>query len=210
MLEALLATAADNPFLSAILANFGYDAYNTAKQAIFGPSPYEQAVQQQVNVGNQLIPQLQAQMQGKQTAASRNLMQQVRQNTTQAQQSYAAGATARGAGGTPVAAQQSRFRAAETQTMGNVLGQYQMNAQNQLAGIAAGGVQALGGIEAQKRAQKDAATADFMDFLGYYREHRGEPEWDSMYENGKWNLKSLLNGLKGLDIAKPVGPQMTR
>lgn len=192
MVESLLAWAVANPYEAAMLANVGYDAFSAAKQAIFGPSPYEQAVQQQVNVGNQLRPQLQAQAQGQPTAASRNLMQQVRQNTTAAQQSYAAGATARGAGGTPVAAQQARFRAAETQTMGNVLGQYQMNAQNQLAQIAMGGTQALGGIEAQKAQQKDAALADFMGFLGYYKEHMGEPDWDRVYELGKQNIKSHI------------------
>ena len=171
---------AENPWAAAIIANIGMNIGGS----IFGQtSPYEQAVQQQAQIGKSLIPQLQRQAAGLPTAASQAIMRQVRQNTTAAQQSYAAGATARGGGGTPVAAQQSRFRAAETQTLGNVLGQQQMQAQQQLASLYGTGLQMQGTLEQQEAAAQQQVMRTLMRFLQRYRENPDDPMYKEMYES---------------------------
>jgi hypothetical protein len=156
-----------------------------------GTSPYEANVRQQAGIGQSLIPQLQAQAMGHRTAASDAIMRQVRQNTTSAQQSYAAGATARQQGGTPVAANLDRYRQAETQTLGNVLGQQQASAQSQLANIYQTGVQAQGVLEQMEYQAKGQFMAPFMQFLGQYSVNKADPQFQRMYD--------LIRRVTGLD-----------
>ena len=133
---------------------------------IFGGSNnYEELIQQQLAAGAPVIASFQQEAAGIPSQATRNTMRQVRQNTTAAQQSYAASATARGTGGTPVAAQQARFRAAETRTLGNVLGAAQQNASNQLSSMyqtATAQQGALEEAERQYRIQFMYALANFI------------------------------------------------
>ena len=152
-------------------------------------SPYEQLIQQQTQAFQQVLPQLQQEARGVPSEATRNALSNLRQSTTSAQQSYAASATARGAGGTPVAAQQSRFRASEQQTAGNILAQAQANAINQIASGGRMAIQSQGQLEEADYAAQQQYYKGLGTFLGWYLENRDDPQGQQMYQIIKDEMK---------------------
>lgn len=102
-------------------------------------SPYEQQLGQQMGIGQQLLPQLQAQAAGRPSIASRAQEQRITQLQGRAQQSYAASARSQagglGVGATPARAQQGRLQAAGMQAQVAGMGALQQSAQAQLGGM---------------------------------------------------------------------------
>jgi len=168
--------------LGKTLAQFsGAAAISKLMGMIEGPSPYEQAAQQQVGIGKTLIPQLQAQAAGQPTAATQAQMGQLSQEVNRLQQSYGASATRGGmggpvgAGGLPTAsrAQQGRYQAGKVQAMGGIMGQSMTNAQQQLGGFYSQGMQMQGALEMEQRQARSQALSDLGDM---YSSNKLEPE----------------------------------
>ena len=199
-LTALGTALTGNPLAGLLLSAIGTEVLG----GIFGSqSPFEQAIQQQVMAGNQLLPQLQAQAAGQPSAASRGIQQQLRQQTTSAQQSFAASATARGGGGTPVAAQQARFREAETGALATLLGQQQLGAQQQLLGVTRAGLGAQGLLEQQENQARGQLMSDISRFLGGRAEGaRLAPELESLREDLLGSIRDAF-GLRQSVTAAP-------
>jgi hypothetical protein len=180
-----------NPFTAAIASNIGADILGglTGSQ-----SPFATAVGQQLQAGQQLIPQLQAQARGEPSVASQNIQRQLRQQTTSAQQSFAAGATARGGGGTPVAAQQARLREAETGALGNVLAQLQQQSQNALLGLGQTGLEQQNLLEIENARNKQAFAEGITDFFGRRAERqRLEPLLQKLGDRIEQAALGLMN-----------------
>lgn len=203
-----------NSPLGKTLAQFsGSAAIGKLMDMIEGPSPYEQAVQQQLAVGKTLIPQLQAQARGEQTAATRAQMGQLSQEVNRLQQSYGASATRGGMGGpvgrgglpTATRAQQGRYQASKVQGMANIMGQSQIAAQQQLGGIYGAGMQAQGLLELQERQNRNEFISSFGDA---YSANKLEPELQSYLNESKEMLNQLsitLNNLMGQQGNVPQG-----
>ena len=144
---------------------------------LFGPSPMEQATTQQLAIGRQLIPQLQAQAQGQPTLATQNAQRQLRQMTTRAQQAYGGTALRRGVGQTtPSAVQQQRFRQAETQAMGNIMAQSQIAAQQQLQQLYGQGLASQQQLEMQRQQNRAQFMSWLGEFMAYYRQNKNDPQ----------------------------------
>ena len=158
-----------NPFTAAIAGRLGAGLFN---RLFAEESPFATGIEQRLQAGNQLIPQLQAQARGESGAASRNIGQQLRQQTTSRQQSFAAGATARGGGGTPVAAQLDRFRGDEQQALGNALAQLQANAQNALLGLGQTGLEGQNLLEIETARNNAQFANEIADFFGRREERK--------------------------------------
>ena len=199
-----------NPLAGAALANLGYSMY----QGLFGgQSELERLAQQQTGVGQTLIPQLQQAAAGQPTAATRAQMGQLRQQATKMGQSYAASAQSRGvAGTTPSAAQQGRIQAAELQGQANILGQAQVAATQQLAGIYGQGV----ATQIQADQIKRQAKTDFLEgigtFMGWYNQNRNDPQAQRMYKLVEEEASLLTGGgtTAGAGIPQPAWPPLSR
>ena len=146
-----------------------------------GPSLEGPALQQQVGIGQTLIPQLQAQAAGQPTAATQAQMGQLSQEVNRLQQSYGASATRGGMGGpvgdgglpTASRAQQGRYQVGKVQAMGGIMGQSMISAQQQLGGLYGQGMQAQGGLELEQR----QARGKFLDDFGaIYAANKLEPD----------------------------------
>lgn len=187
MLASLGAFASAHPILAAILAAQGLDVVQNLAGGLFGgPSPMEQAAAQQMGIGKQLIPQLQAQAVGQPTLATQAQGLQLRQMTTRAQQAYGGSALSRRVGQTtPSAVQQQRFRQAETGAMGNIMAQSQLAAQQQLQGLYTGGL----GMQQQMEAQAAQSRQQFMSglagFMAMYQQDKSDPEMQEILESIK-------------------------
>lgn len=184
MLASLGAFASAHPILAAILAAQGLDVVQNLAGGLFGgPSPMEQAAAQQMAIGKQLIPQLQAQAAGQPTAATRAQQQQLRQMTTRAQQAYGGSALRRGVGQTtPSAVQQQRFRQAETQAMGGIMGQSQLAAQQQLQGLYTGGLGMQQQLEAQAAQNRQQFMSGLANFMAMYQADKQDPEYQEILD----------------------------
>lgn len=204
-----------NSPLGKTLAQFsGSAAIGKLMDMIEGPSPYEQAVQQQLAVGKTLIPQLQAQAAGRPTAATRAQMGQLGQEVNRLQQSYGASATRGGMGGpvgrgglpTATRAQQGRMQASKIQGMANIMGQSQTSAQQQLTGIYGAGMQAQGLLELEQRRSRNEMISSFGDA---YSANKLEPELQSALNRSNEMLtqfSTLMNQLLGQNnVAVPQG-----
>jgi hypothetical protein len=158
-----------NPLIGMILSNVGASLL----ERIFGGgnSPYEQMQAQQMEALKQQMPIIQAQAAGRPSAATQNQLAQLRQATTRAQQSYASTALGRNSGqSTPAKATQMRFRTAETQAMGDILGNAQLAAQQQLIGLGAAGAAGMRDIELQEAANRRQIYSDIASIMAGYRE----------------------------------------
>lgn len=160
---------AGNPFLSALAAKIGGDLLGRFTGT---ESPFAGAVQDQLQAGQRLLPQLESQARGEPSVASQNIGRQLRQQTTSRQQSFAAGATARGGGGTPVAAQLDRFRGDEQQALGNVLAQLQQGSQNAILGLGQTGLEQQNLLEIEQARNTQQFATALSDFFGRREERK--------------------------------------
>ena len=186
-LPAILPFLANNPLAAAIA---GEVAMRGLGGLFGGESPYEQAAGQYLQAGQQLIPQLQRQAAGQPTAATQAQMGQLQQQATRMGQSYAASAQRAGIGGgrtPPGRAQQGRVQAAQLTAQGNILGQAQLSAQQQLLGIGAQGFRAQAGIEQAELAGKQQFLTGIADFMAWYRQNKNDSLTQEMFD--------LLRGL---------------
>lgn len=173
----LLAFLAANPLTAAM---GGIEAVLGIRD-LFSKSPADRAAEMQAGVTGQLIPQLQRQAAGLPTAATQAQMGQLQQQATRMGQSYAASAQRQGIGGgrtTPGRAQQGRVQAAQLTAQGNILGQAQLSAQQQLLGIGSQGLQAQQQQEAVGFIKKQALMSDLGDFMSWYKENKADEQAD--------------------------------
>jgi hypothetical protein len=162
-----------DPITQAILAQVGGQIVGSLFESISGPSAGEQAIGQQLGIGQTLIPQLQAQAAGRPTAATQAQMGQLRQQGTRMQQSYAASAQRQGiAGTTPARAQQGRLQAATLQGMAGVLGQAQVSAQQQLGGLYGQGLSYQRQVEAQRAGGQQQLAGSIASIMANREELR--------------------------------------
>lgn len=174
ILGGALGTIAGNPLLGAILAQAGSVALGNL---FASESPYEQATQQNLSVGQALIQQLQRQAAGQPTAATRAQQQQLQQQAKRMQQSYAASAQRAGIGGTtPARAQQGRLQSAMLESMGGIMGQAQQSAQQQLLGVYGQGLQAQAQLEAQENAAKQQFMSSLGSLMSWYRQNKSDAQ----------------------------------
>ena len=177
-----------NPILMAILTNLGAQAATELMGTVFGStSPAEQAAGQMTGIGQQLIPQLQAQAAGLPTAATQAQQRQLQQATTRMGQSYAASARRSGMGSptlgggqpTPSRAQQGRYQAAQIGAMGNIMGQSQIAAQQQLGGLYGQGLEMQRGIEMQESAARGEAVSNITKMFQNIQDMKARQQHDA-------------------------------
>lgn len=200
-IQAILPFLANNPLAAAVA---GQLATSVLGGLFGGESPFEQATGQFLQAGQDLIPQLQRQAAGLPTAATRAQMGQLQQQATRAGQSFAASAQRQGIGGgrtTPGRAQQGRVQAAQLQAQGNILGQAQLTAQQQLLGIGSQGLRAQAGIEQGELAGKQQFLGGIADFMAWYRQNKNDQLTSDMFEL----LRSLTPGATPVGGAAPTG-----
>jgi hypothetical protein len=187
-----------DPITQAILAQVGGQIVGSLFESISGPSAVEQAIGQQLGIGQTLIPQLQAQAAGRPTAATQAQMGQLRQQGTRMQQSYAASAQRQGiAGTTPARAQQGRLQAATLQGMAGVLGQAQVSAQQQLGGLYGQGLSYQRQVEAQRAGGQQQLAGSIASIMAN-REQLRSLELESEADKEQWMwLQNILKSLVG-------------
>jgi len=193
-----------NSPLGKTLAQFsGAAAIGKLMDMIEGPSPYEQAAEQQVGIGRTLIPQLQAQAAGQPTAATQAQMGQLSQEVNRLQQSYGASATRGGMGGpvgrgglpTATRAQQGRQQVGKVQAMGGIMGQSQISAQQQLGGLYGQGMQMQGSLEMEQRTARNNMISSFGDA---YSANKLEPELQNSLNKSNDMLARLSTAISQL------------
>jgi hypothetical protein len=193
-IPAALAFLADNPLIASQLAGVGYGIISRLTGS---ETPLRETAAQQVAVGEQLIPQLQAQAKGQPTVATRAQMAQLQQQANRAQQSYGASARRQGISGTtPARAQQGRIQAAQQQALGNLLGQSQLAAQQGLMSIySQGTANQLAAEEFEYQREQDFGKG-FARSMSWYREQK-DPEAQEMWSMGKQLMQAIIAlGLK--------------
>ena len=175
------------PILASVATEVGY---NMLSGLLGGNSPYASATQQQLAIGNTLIPQLQRQAAGLPTMATRAQMRQLNSQITRAQQSYAASARRQGLAQygltTPARAQQSRLRAAGIEAQANLLGNAQQTAQQLLTGLYGQGYAGQAALEAQQAAQREKQISGIGAYLGRfmqaYKQNSEDPRWQEAFD----------------------------
>lgn len=174
-----------HPLAIAALTMIGERAFSELIDRFSPPSPAEQALQQQVEAGQSVIPTLQAQARGEPTAGTRAIEQRIGMLASRAQQAY--GASQRRASGTavgtPSRAQAGRLQAAGIQSLTQELGASQRYATAALAGMGAGAPAQLAGLEAQKSAAYSGMISDIGTIYGEYQNMQREEERDEWYTN---------------------------
>lgn len=199
------------PITSAILAQVGTALVGEVIGHFSGPSPAEQAVGQQLGIGGQLIPQLQAQAAGQWTPASQAIEQRLEQEVTRGQQSYAASARRQGIGGTvPARAQLGRMRAAKVPALAGLLGQQQAMAQQQLGGLYTGATQQARQMEMQSKALQRGLSQDIGVIMAGFEERKARGEMDERMQGLEDKLLQAILKLVGPEAGSqysaPLGP----
>ncbi len=199
------------PLAIAALTMIGERAFSALIDRFTPPSPAEQALQQQVQAGQSVIPTLQAQARGEPTAGTRAIEQRIGTLTSRAQQAY--GASARRASGTAVGtpnrAQAGRLQAAGIQSLTQELGASQRSATGALAAMGAGATPQLAGLEAQKSAAYGNVIGNIGTIYGEYQNMKQANERDdfadSMYKEILGLFRSAYDGSRAGGAA-PVEP----
>ena len=182
------AALTSNPILKAILVNLGAQGVTELLGSVFGgTSPAEQAAGQMTGIGQQLIPQLQAQAAGQPTAATQAQQRQLQQATTRMQQSYSASARRSGmgaptlGGGQPTVsrAQQGRFQAAQIGAMGDIMGRSQLAAQQQLGGLYGQGLEMQRQMEMQESAARGEAVSNLTKLFQNIQDMKARQQHDA-------------------------------
>lgn len=186
-----------DPITIATLASIGINLAGQVGGMFGGPSPAEQAIQQQVGIGQQLIPELQRQMAGGTTPGIMASERRLKEETTRAGQTYAASARRRGVAGTiPAAAQQGRIEAGMIRGLADIRGSAAQSAQQQLAGLYRGAPMQLAGLEAARGEEQRGMFEDIGAIMGYYQS-RGEREEDAEYTDMMERFMALLESMYG-------------
>ena len=161
-----LGAFAASPFGMLILSQIGMPLLG---KLFGGQSATDKALSQQTAIGKTLIPQLQQQAAGGQTAATKAQGNMLNQQVQKAMQSQAASASRSMPGGsssfmqtTPARAAQGRLQGSRIEGMANIMGQSQMNAQNQLSALYQGGV----ATQAQQETSNLQARSQVGEWLG--------------------------------------------
>lgn len=189
-----------DPITLATLVSIGLKLSERVGGMFEGPSAAERALEQQVGIGQQLIPELQRQAGGGTTPALQASERRLQEEATRAGQTYAASARRRGVAGTiPATAQQGRIQAGMIRGLADIRGSAAQSAQQQLAGLYRGAPMQLAGLEAARGEEQRGMYEDIGRIMGYYQS-RGEREDDpegtdiverflalleSMYGNGR-------------------------
>jgi len=203
---------------AAILASAGSQAVNSLLGRLFETtSPAEQAAQQQTAIGQTLIPQLQAQMMGAQTPATRAQNMQLQQATTRLGQSYAASARAGGmgsptlGGGQPTVsrAQQGRYQAAQVQGMASIMGQSQQAAQQQLGGIYQQGVGMQAAMEQQELAARGQSIASLGSFFSQLSQMKTEQAHNVQLQDFYKEFLDIMRWMTGSGTVPGASGQTT-
>lgn len=178
-----LAGLAAHPLWGSLMAMGGYRIL----EGILSPkTPYERAAERQMQAGLSVIPELQKQARGEPTAASRAVVQQVRQEGQRQQQSYATSARKAGMlgstpGGQPsYRAETGRIQSDVRQVMGQRLGQAQLAAQQQLAGFLQPGIQSTERQDIYRDVQEEKTLAGIGRWMQRYYDNKGDPRWEEM------------------------------
>ena len=175
-----------NPLIGLILSQVG----GSLLEKFFGgnASPYEQFQQQNMNALKGQLPTIQAQAAGRPSPATQAQLTALRQGTTRAQQSYGSSALGRNVGQTtPTKAGQQRFRVAETQAAGQIMGDAQLAAQQQLVQLGMGGAAGMRDIEMQEAANRKQIYGDIATMMTDYRKAKQmqslDPQVMAMMQN---------------------------
>ena len=169
-----------NPILGFVLSQVGAAALERMLGG--GASPYEQMQKQQMMALKQQLPTIQAQAAGQPSPATQAQIAQLRQSTTRAQQSYGSTALGRGVGqSTPTKATQARFRQAETGAIGDIMGQAQMGAQQQLMQLGVAGTAGLQAQQMQAQQNRQQIYGDLAELMGEWQASKsGNQQLDPM------------------------------
>lgn len=200
----MAAGVANNPLVQAIIAQLGAQAVSSLITG--GPTPFQEAIQPGLAVGEPLTRQLQREAAGLPTAATRGQMAQVRQQGQRMAQSFATSARRSGLLG-PVQAttsrvQQGRIQAATAQAMVPELGRQQRFAQQQLGTMYG---QALGAAERVEAAESQG-LANFMTGLANFMAFRNASRGDPQSEEFMSLLRAIFGGQPGgAQAALPPG-----
>lgn len=177
-----------------------------------GGSSAERALQQQVGIGQQLIPELQRQAAGGTTPGLMASERRLQEEATRAGQTYAASARRRGVAGTiPATAQQGRIQAGMIRGLADLRGSAAQSAQQQLAGFYAGAPMQLASLEAAKGQQQRQMFEDIGTVMGYWQS-RGDREADDEYTDMMERFMALLESTYGSGtqpaptVGFPMGP----
>jgi hypothetical protein len=187
-----------DPVTLAVLATVGLNILDRVGGMFGGPSPTEQAAKQQVGIGRELIPQLQAQAAGKPSAATLAGERRLETMMGRMGQSYAASARRQGIAGTPVAmAQQGRLQAAHVGALGELYGGAQQGAQQTLAGLYTGGMQMAGQLEMQKKMEQRQMFQDIGTIVGMWQQEKQTGATDARFQEMMTGFQDIMSRMMG-------------
>ena len=188
-----------NPLMQMFLTQLGGEALSR-----FMPgqnSPYQQAVGQQIQYGQRMMPELYSQAMGQPSAATRQQYKNLSAEANRLQQSYAASAQ-RGTPTmreptTPVREQQGRFQEAKLGAYGDILAQGQQSAQNALLGMYGRAMPQQQALEMQQRLDRQNMFKGLTGILGEYKNLKNDQQARDMFEPLLRRLMMLLGGGMG-------------
>jgi len=160
---ATLGKLATDPVFGPMLAEMGTGIVNRFLGIGDTTPGFDQANTQLLQAGQAALPDIRRAAAGMPTAATGNIMRQVRREGTAMQQSMAASATRSGlVGGTPrgtdpFRAQSERIQVGQQESLANLLGQHQQNAQQMLMQGLPGAIQ-----QGSQFQQQGTATEKFV------------------------------------------------
>ncbi|MHA1949176.1 MAG: hypothetical protein ACW99G_01710 [Candidatus Thorarchaeota archaeon] len=203
---AILAGLMKHPLWGSIIGSIGDKFLGN----ILGPElPYGQYAEEQLDAINSMLPDLKTQAAGGETAATRAITEQVRQEGIRAGQSYAQGARRAGlvggqpGGTTPYRAQQGRVMAATQQGMIQARGQLAADAQRTLAGLSPTAFQHAGISQEADR----QGSNDIMAALGRFNREYQQNQFDPLFQEFLELMKEKLfeAGGQPTTIPNPTG-----
>lgn len=160
-----------HPLAAMVLTQVGSLAVNKFLEEIQGPSPYQQTIDQQAGMYQQMMPQLQKQAAGGMTPQLQGQFGQINRQVSQTQQTY--GSQARAGSGTartiPGRAQGARIAAAGVETKGQAIASSAQQAQNALLGIGQSAQQQQGLLEQQRSAKITQLLANIGTMYAEYK-----------------------------------------
>lgn len=170
-----------------------------------GETATDKALQQQVNIGQSLIPQLQQQAAGMPTATTRAQSNYLNQQINRAMQSQAGSASRAMPSGrqfaqtSPARSAQGRLQGARIQGMADIMGQSQLSAQQQLASLYQGGM----ATQAQMQQANLQSRSNVGNFIGQLMSMRNSGQLDATDQKIYNEIMSAI-GEAVRDINKPI------
>lgn len=150
--------------------------------------PYGDFAQDQLGAINSMLPELRAQAAGEETAATRAITEQTKQEGKRFGQSFAQGARRAGlvggqpGGTTPYRAQQGRVQAATQAALIQRRGLAQTSAQQTLAGLAPTAFQHAGIQELTQKESMDDIMGSLGRFNRQYQQNQFNPQFQEMID----------------------------